>query len=71
MEADSVLHGFGEYQEVRLYKETKISNLPETRTPGMFSLAPVFIPVVKYLPLKEHDKIQVHIWRHVSSNKVW
>ena len=71
MEADSVLHGFGEYKEVQLYKETKISNLPETRTRGMFSLAPVFIPVVKYLPLKEHDKIQVHIWRHVRENSVW
>ena len=71
MEADSVLHGFTEYLEVRLYKETKISNLPESRTPGMFSVNPVFIPVVKYLPLKEHDKLEVHIWRNVSEDKVW
>ena len=70
VEANSVLHGFAEYQEATLYKETKISNLPETRTRGLFSLAPVFIPVVKYLPLKEHDKLEVHIWRQVRRNKV-
>ena len=71
VEADSILHGFAEYLEARLYKETKISNLPETFTPGMFSVTPVFIPVVKYLHLKKHDKLKVHIWRKVSKDKVW
>ena len=71
MKADSILHGFAEYQEVRLYKETKISNLPETLTPGMFSMTPVYIPIVKYLHLKEQDKLKVHIWRNVSQDKVW
>ena len=71
MEADSILHGFAEYLEVRLYKETKISTLPEALTPGMVSVTPVYIPVVKYLNLKEHDKLKVHIWRNVSRDKVW
>ena len=71
MEADSILHGFAEYLEVVLYKETKISNLPETLTPGMISVTPVYIPVVKYIPLKENDKLKVHIWRNVSEDKVW
>ena len=71
VEANSVLHGFAEYQEATLYKETKISNLPETFTPGMLSMTPVFIPIVKSLHLQKHDKLKVHIWRKVSKDKVW
>ena len=71
VEADSILHGFAEYLEVRLYKDTKISNLPEILTPGMVSVTPVYIPVVKYLYLKEHEKLTVHIWRNVGKDKVW
>ena len=71
MKADSILHGFAEYLEVKLYKETKISNLPETLTPGMRSVTPVYIPVLKYLYLKEDDQLKVHIWRNVSQDKVW
>ena len=67
---DCTLHGFAGYFTAWLYKDIKISILPETHTQGMLSWFPVFFPVKRRF-IKQGETIPFEIWRKVGETKVW
>lgn len=42
---ECVLHGFSGYFDTILYKDVKLSIVPETHSQGMFSWFPIFFPI--------------------------
>jgi len=69
--ADSVMHGFGGYFECFLYKNIKISILPSTHSPGMFSWFPILFPLKDPVQLRKDDTVKLHFWRNVTKKHVW
>lgn len=45
VEQDSVLHGFSGYFDTVLYKDVKLSIVPESHSKGMFSWFPIYFPI--------------------------
>jgi protein arginine N-methyltransferase 5 len=67
----AAVHGFGGYFECVLYKDVVMSINPATHSEGMFSWFPIFFPIKAPFYVSKGDVIELHVWRRVSSSKVW
>lgn len=68
---DCVLHGFAGYFETVLYKDVRLSIVPESFSDGMFSWFPAYFPLVKPILLDKGEEIQINFWRSSNKFKVW
>jgi len=68
---DCVLHGFAGYFETVLYKDVRLSIVPESFSDGMFSWFPAFFPLIKPILLDKGEEIQINFWRSSNKFKVW
>ncbi|KAL1117457.1 hypothetical protein AAG570_004783 [Ranatra chinensis] len=68
---NSVCHGFAGYFDAVLYKDVKLSILPDTYSKGMFSWFPIYFPIKEPIRLKKGDEMEVHFWRLANKKKVW
>ncbi|KAL5236637.1 hypothetical protein ACI65C_004047 [Semiaphis heraclei] len=68
---DCVLHGFAGYFETILYKDIRLSIVPESFSDGMFSWFPAYFPLIKPTLLNKGEEIQVNFWRCSDNYKVW
>lgn len=68
---DCVLHGFAGYFETVLYKDVRLSIVPESFSDGMFSWFPAFFPLIKPILLDKGEEIQINFWRSGNKFKVW
>ncbi|XP_022181925.1 protein arginine N-methyltransferase 5-like [Myzus persicae] len=68
---DCVLHGFAGYFETVLYKDVRLSIVPESFSDGMFSWFPAYFPLVKPMLLDKGEEIQINFWRCSNKYKVW
>ncbi|XP_015373689.1 PREDICTED: protein arginine N-methyltransferase 5-like [Diuraphis noxia] len=68
---DCVLHGFAGYFETVLYKDVRLSIVPESFSDGMFSWFPAYFPLIKPILLDKGEEIQVNFWRCCDKYKVW
>lgn len=68
---DCVLHGFAGYFETVLYKDVRLSIVPESFSEGMFSWFPAYFPLVKPIFLDKGEELQINIWRSSNKYKVW
>jgi protein arginine N-methyltransferase 5 len=64
-------HGIAGYFESNLYKNVKISILPETHTPDMFSWFPLYFPISSPIFAPAEGKLDVLLWRKTDHMKVW
>ncbi|CAH1396442.1 unnamed protein product [Nezara viridula] len=71
VEQDSVLHGFSGYFDTILYKDVKLSIVPESHSKGMFSWFPIYFPIKDPVKLKSGDDLVVHFWRLADKKSVW
>lgn len=67
----SLMHGLGGYFEAVLYKDIKLSILPSTHSPGMFSWFPIYFPIHNPLFLSKESSLNVYIWRLTDMKRVW
>ncbi|KAJ1915068.1 hypothetical protein H4219_004496 [Mycoemilia scoparia] len=67
----AVIHGIAGYFESSLYKDVRISIVPETHSCGMFSWFPIYFPLKTPLSIVPGSKVVVSIWRRSSNAKVW
>ncbi|KAL4100628.1 hypothetical protein QTP88_020664 [Uroleucon formosanum] len=68
---DCVLHGFAGYFETVLYKDVRLSIVPESFSDGMFSWFPAYFPLVRPILLDKGEEIQINFWRSSNKFKVW
>lgn len=68
---DCVLHGFAGYFDTVLYKDVRLSIVPETFSEGMFSWFPAFFPLINPILLRQGEELQVNFWRFSDKHKVW
>lgn len=68
---DCILHGFAGYFETILYKDVKLSIVPETFSEGMFSWFPAYFPLIKPTFLHTGEELQINFWRCSTKFKVW
>jgi len=68
---DCVLHGFAGYFETVLYKDVRLSIVPESFSDGMFSWFPAYFPLIKPILLDKGEEIQINFWRCSDKFKVW
>ncbi|XP_001945001.1 protein arginine N-methyltransferase 5 [Acyrthosiphon pisum] len=68
---DCVLHGFAGYFETVLYKDVRLSIVPESFSDGMFSWFPAYFPLIKPILLDKGEEIQINFWRCSNKFKVW
>lgn len=68
---DCVLHGFAGYFETVLYKDVRLSIVPESFSEGMFSWFPAYFPLVKPIFLNKGEELQINFWRSSDKYKVW
>ncbi|XP_050527464.1 protein arginine N-methyltransferase 5-like [Daktulosphaira vitifoliae] len=68
---DCILHGLAGYFETVLYKEVRLSIVPETFSNGMFSWFPAYFPLVNPVILSKDEQLQVNFWRFSDKHKVW
>lgn len=68
---DCVLHGIAGYFETILYKDVRLSIVPETFSKGMFSWFPIYFPLVTPILLKKGEELQINFWRCSDVHKVW
>ena len=68
---DATLHGFAGYFHSNLFGEHAISINPATFSEGMFSWFPIYFPIRNPMYVRKGEVVQVHMWRCVSSKKVW
>ncbi len=62
-QVDMTLHGFAGYFEATLYADVRLSILPATHTPGMFSWFPLFLPLKAPLRVRQGECITANMWR--------
>ena len=69
----ATVHGLAGYFESCLYRDVFISILPGSPnfSEGMFSWFPLYFPLRTPLYAEKGEPLTVHIWRAVSSTKVW
>ncbi len=67
----ATIHGLAGYFEARLYGDIYISIVPQTFSTGMFSWFPLYFPLRTPAYAPEGAMVEVHLWRNVSSRKVW
>mmetsp|Transcript_3099 Transcript_3099/g.4782 ORF Transcript_3099/g.4782 Transcript_3099/m.4782 type:complete len:589 (+) Transcript_3099:15-1781(+) len=70
VEQPVTLHGFVGYFESVLYKDLKLSTLPETHSEDMCSWFPMYFPIKKPVFAKRGE-VELNIWRCNSSGKAW
>jgi protein arginine N-methyltransferase 5 len=71
IKSTSLMHGLGGYFEAILYKDIKLSILPSTKTPGMFSWFPMYFPILHPIIVSQDSSLDVYIWRLTDNKKVW
>ena len=69
--APATLHGFAGYFEATLFGDIMISINPETKSEGMFSWFPLYVPLKVPMKVKLRDEIVVDMWRCTDEKKVW
>jgi len=72
--SDSIVSGFVGYFESTLYNTAKLSILPSTHSPNMFSWFPIFFPLRNGgVSVSADDSVEIDIWRVAGegSGKVW
>eukprot|EP00501_MAST-03F_sp_TOSAG23-6_P002247 GSMAST32.ASY1.ANO1.2347.1 assembled CDS len=73
----TMVHGFAGYFESPLHQRQEkdcdafISINPKTFSLGMFSWFPLYLPLKTPFYCKKGEEIELHMWRCVSSTKVW
>ena len=67
----ATLHGFAGFFHSTLYRDVCISTDPATLSDGMFSWFPLYLPLRHPVLVPDGGTVEVHCWRHASSNKVW
>jgi len=66
-----LMHGVAGYFETVLYKDVKLSTLPQEHTVDMESWFPMFFPLKTPITIpKGCSKIQLQFWRCVGNHKV-
>jgi protein arginine N-methyltransferase 5 len=65
------MHGIAGYFEAELYKDVKLSILPATHSPGMFSWFPIYFPICAPVYLQQGMEVEIHFWRCTDARKVW
>jgi protein arginine N-methyltransferase 5 len=71
IKSTSLMHGLGGYFEAILYKDIKLSILPCTHSPGMFSWFPMYFPIHYPVMLPQDSTLNVFMWRLTDTKKVW
>lgn len=71
VQLDSVLNGFVGYFESVLYKDIKVSTLPNNHTPTMTSWFPIYFPIAEPMQLQAKQKVRLNMWRSVGPHRVW
>lgn len=64
-------HGFVGYFEATLYNEHKISTVPATFTPGMFSWFPIYFPLRNPMLIPAYHDLTLLMWRLSDERSVW
>jgi protein arginine N-methyltransferase 5 len=67
----AVCHGLAGYFETTLYGDVRLSTLPDSHTPGMYSWFPIYFPLRSPLRLAPGAPLHVRMWRCASGHKVW
>lgn len=67
----ALMHGFAGYFEALLYKDIKLSTLPETHTAAMLSWFPLFIPLKNPIVVDGSRPLTAHFWRRGDASRVW
>ena len=70
-EKDGVLHGFAGYFTIVLHGLLDLSTVAGKATPGLFSWAPAFFPLVELVFVTKGDPIKVEFWRRCDETSVW
>jgi protein arginine N-methyltransferase 5 len=65
------VHGFRGTFSCRLYGEHVISIAEVDRSQGMFSWAPLYLPLERPFTVKGGTKLDVLLWRKTAPGKVW
>mmetsp|Transcript_19013 Transcript_19013/g.61230 ORF Transcript_19013/g.61230 Transcript_19013/m.61230 type:complete len:284 (-) Transcript_19013:200-1051(-) len=68
---DVVAHGLAGYFDAELYDDVAISIHPDTKSPGMFSWFPLFLPFAAPVHLRANDRLVVDLWRRSDTTRVW
>jgi protein arginine N-methyltransferase 5 len=68
---DTTIHGLGGYFHAELYAGTEMSIHPPTKTPGMVSWFPAFLPFKSPVQIRSGQRLTVEIHRKVSNSKLW
>jgi protein arginine N-methyltransferase 5 len=68
---NTTLHGFAGYFDAKLYKDVHISINPANFSEGMFSWFPIYFPLRHPMHISAGTKVEAHIWRNMSKQKVW
>ncbi|BES98722.1 protein arginine n-methyltransferase [Nesidiocoris tenuis] len=68
---DSTMYGFTGYFDTTLYKDVRLSIVPETFSVGMFSWFPVYIPIQEPIYVRKGEIIEVVFWRRHDEKRVW
>lgn len=67
----TMIHGFAGYFDTILYKDVKLSIVPETHSKGMISWFPIFFPLKEPVFVKANETIEFHMWRLNNGKRVW
>lgn len=67
----TIVHGFAGYFDAFLYDDVHASIVPTNHTEDMHSWFPIYFPLREPVLAESSDAIHVHVWRCISSTKVW
>ena len=70
-EADYLLHGFAGYFHADLYGGVTMSTNPPTRTEGMVSWFPAFLPLRNPTLVHAGKSVSVHVYRETSMHRMF
>lgn len=68
---DSIVHGFAGYFDCTLYKNIKMSIVPEKHSTNMTSWFPAFFPLCYPVNVKKGNQFRVNMWRLTDQRRVW
>lgn len=68
---DTVCHGFAGYFETTLYGSIKLSTIPSSHTPAMFSWFPIYFPIHNPMFIKKDQTLKVDFWRLINKRQIW
>ena len=70
-ESSALVHGFAGYFESTLFDDVMISILPRTKSLGMYSWFPLFVPLRDPMFVKKGHVVEIDMWRCTAKQKVW